>query len=128
MRLSTFLVFPALFWASNGQNINQLFHTVPIPGGGSCSGAQSLALNSWLTDTLTLVNAGVQDLNTFKMDNVDATPRLTRNLIAWFKVLITKDRKLNAGDTGNPILDHSVNPPVQANMRTFPIPKAPMTQ
>ncbi|TVY26796.1 hypothetical protein LHYA1_G004369 [Lachnellula hyalina] len=172
MRLSTFLVFPALFWASNGQNINQLFHTVPIPGAGSCSGAQSLALNSWLTDTLTLVNAAMDDLKTFDMGNVDATPRLTRNLIAWFKVRVTKGRRVNEGDTGkittisntfaaladflaeqnpnlvgesmpwlfcgggwqvetdllyeedtgNPILDDSVNPPVQANMRTFPIP------
>ncbi|TVY13276.1 hypothetical protein LARI1_G008483 [Lachnellula arida] len=171
MKLSTFFVIPALFWASNGQNLNQLFNLVPTPGGGSCNSAQSTALGNWLTDTLTLVNAAVADMGTFDVNDVNATPRLTKNLMSWFKVRVTKSGAMNAGDagkittitntfealsdflagrntlltgkkkpwlfcdgdwqvetdllydeTGKATQDLSVNPPVQANMRTYAAP------
>lgn len=90
MKFSILLVLPTLFWTSYSQvPIDTLFHVVAAPGPGSCDTAtQRPAVDSWLTDTRTLVDNAVAVMTAFDINNpgVPATSPLLRNLMAWFRV------------------------------------------
>jgi hypothetical protein len=94
MKTPTLLVLPALFWVSSAVTLNDLFQ-VKTTSNGACNAAQQTILESWLTDTNTLVNTALAGL-----PNYNADESLRRNLATWFSIRVTRQNLMNQADRG----------------------------
>ena len=93
MKTATLLVLPALFWASSAATLDQLFR-LKTTDPGAC-GAKLPVVQSWLADTIALVDSALQGLQSYQTDS-----SIRRNLAAWFQIRSTKANDVNKSDLG----------------------------
>jgi hypothetical protein len=85
MKFVTLLILPAFVWGSNAATVPDLFET-KNNGPGTCSSTDAPIVESWLQDTIKLVDYALQGLNAYKTDI-----SLRRNLAAFFSIGGTKN-------------------------------------
>ena len=80
----TILVFPVFAWVAIAATVSDLFNT-KSSGPGSCDSTQNPIIESWLADTITLVDTALNGIQAFSMDKF-----LQRNMAAFFSIRTTK--------------------------------------
>ncbi|KAG9229720.1 hypothetical protein BJ875DRAFT_181156 [Amylocarpus encephaloides] len=93
MKLFRPLILPALVWGSDAATIVDLFNTKGGTGLGACSATQVPIVESWLQDTVELVDFALQGLSSYKTDRF-----IQRNLGAFFSIRTTKAGNVFAQD------------------------------
>lgn len=91
MKFPTYLILPVLLGLSNAVNIDTLFNT-KATGPGSL-GANKAIVQSWLDDTVLLVDAALAGANAYETD-----PNVRNNLFAYFGIRPTKLGKVYKAD------------------------------
>jgi len=92
MKLAILLVLPAFVCGSNAATVADLFQT-KNSGPGTCSATNAPIVESWLQDTIKLVDFALQGLNAYQTDT-----SIQRNLAAFFSIRATKAGAVNAND------------------------------